>query len=343
MKKRIMGVIILIGVILMAGGAGSLYYIAFKENIKRSDQRTYINIPGGSDYQDVYEILKKEKILINPKTFDWLAHKKNYHHLVNPGHYEIRPDMNNNQLINMLRAGEQEPVHVVFHNIRTKGELAQVVSRQIEMDSASLVALLNDKPYLSQLGFNENTILAMFIPNTYEFFWNTDAKGFMERMHREYNHFWNQGRQAKLENLSLNKKEVSTLASIVDEETRIKDEMPTIAGVYINRLNRGIPLQADPTIKYALEDFTIRRVLKKHLEIESPYNTYKNRGLPPGPIVVPSIAAIDAVLNHEEHKYLYFCAKDDFSGSHVFAKTLRQHLQNARKYQRALSENNIYK
>jgi len=342
--KKIIGIAVI--VVIAAGLAGgiSIYYLAFKDNISlTNNQNNYINIPTDANYHDVLKILKEKELLINTKTFDWIAHKKNYPNMINPGHYPVKSDMSNNELINMLRAGEQKPVKVVFNNIRTKKEMAKVISQQIEADSASLIQYMENNEFLSKYDFDKKTILGMFIPNTYEFFWNTGAKGFITRMHREYKRFWNKKRETRLEKIDLTKKEGSTLASIIDEETEKKDEMPTIAGVYINRLNRGIPLQADPTIKFALNDFSMRRVLKKHLEVDSPYNTYKNRGLPPGPIVIPSIAAIESILYYEDHKYLYFCARDDFSGYHVFAKTLQQHLQNARKYQSALSKNKIYK
>lgn len=243
----------------------------------------------------------------------------------------------------MLRAGRQVPVKVQFHNIKTLEDFASAISTQIEPDSSSLINLINDDEYISEFGFNQQTIYSMFIPNTYEVYWNTKADDFIKRMYSEYNNFWNNKREAKLQDIGMTKIEVSTLASIVDEETYINDEKKTIAGVYINRLNKGIRLQADPTVKFAVGDRAIKRVLTKHLEINSPYNTYKHAGLPPGPINIPSISGIDAVLNYEKHSYYYFCARADFSGYHHFSKTLTQHLRYAREYQRLLNKNRVWK
>jgi UPF0755 protein len=243
----------------------------------------------------------------------------------------------------MLRAGLQEPVKVTFNNIRYLDQLAKKVSSQIEAEPDSIMKLLENKSFIEKYGFNENTIKCMFLPNTYEFWWNTDAHGFFSKMNQEYETFWNDDREKKAKNLGFTRHEVSTLASIIEEETRKESEKSRIAGVYINRLNKGIRLQADPTVKYAMGNFNIKRVVKNHLTIDSPWNTYKYAGLPPGPIRIPSIKSIDAVLNHEKHDYLYFCAKDDFSGYHVFAKTLSQHNKNARLYQRALNRRKIFR
>ncbi|MEA3317340.1 MAG: endolytic transglycosylase MltG, partial [Bacteroidota bacterium] len=237
----------------------------------------------------------------------------------------------------------QKPLKLVFNNIRNIENLAGRVAKKIEADSSAIVNLMHNNKFIEELGFNKYTYTCIFIPNTYEFWWNTSAKSFVLRMHKEYLKFWNTERKAKAKKLNLSKEEVITIASIVDEETYKNDEMPRIAGVYINRLRKRIPLQADPTIKFAVGDFSIKRVLTKHLKTESPYNTYKHYGLPPGPISIPSIAAIDAVLNYEHHKYLYFCAKDDFSGYHNFAKNLYEHNRNARAYRRALNKKRIWK
>jgi UPF0755 protein len=251
--------------------------------------------------------------------------------------------MGNKDLISILRAGLQTPVKVTFTGFRTPSQLAQRISKQIEADSVEIVAAFSNNELVEEFGFSTETFIAMFIPNTYEFFWNTDADGFFKRMKREHEAFWNEARIEKAKKLNMSKTQVSTLASIVEEETVNRDERPRVAGVYINRIERGMPLQADPTIKFALGDFTIRRILTKHLSVDSPYNTYKNRGLPPGPINAPSISSIDAVLNYEVHKYLYFCAKSDFSGYHAFARTLTEHNKNAREYQRALNRERIYR
>ena len=261
---------------------------------------------------------------------------------VYPGKYELKEGMTYKQLLSKIGTGSQTPVKVTFNNIRTPQRLAGVVSRYIEADSLSLLnAFLNDS--LAQIyGFSTATFPSMFIPNTYELYWNTSPEQFIERMNKEYNRFWSAGgREEKLEKTGLTKQEVSTLASIVIEETKIKEEMPRIAGIYLNRLKAGMPLQADPTVKFALGDPSIKRILYKHLEIESPYNTYKNTGLPPGPIYVPPIVAIDAVLDFEPTDYFYFCAAPDLSGKHVFAWTLNEHNKNAQAYANALNRRGI--
>jgi UPF0755 protein len=256
--------------------------------------------------------------------------------LIKPGHYVLQEGMSNDALINMLRLGTQTPVQVIFNNIRTKEQLARVISKQIEADSSSLMAFLNDTAYLLALGLNNETALCLFIPNTYEFFWNTSARQFMDRMQREHDAFWAGNREEKARAIGLSQAEVITLASIVDKETNKNDEKAAIAGVYMNRLDRNWLLQADPTLVYASGDFGLTRVLNIHKEINSPYNTYMYAGLPPGPICIPSIASIDAVLNYEDHDYFFFCAKDDFSGYHVFAKSITQHNRNARRYHKAI-------
>ncbi len=335
---------LLIIIFLIVGYFGiNIYRKAYTANVKLEKKEHYLFIPTGSSYEDVLEIFKKENILINKKTFDWAAQRKNYQNHVYPGRYKIKNRMSNNQLINMLRTGLQEPTKVTFNNIRYIDQLAKKISMQIEAESDSIIKFLKNKEFIEKYGFNENTIKCMFIPNTYEFWWNTDAYGFFNRMNQEYEKFWNDSRKKKAEELGFSRNEVSILASIIEEETRKESEKSKIAGVYINRLNKGIRLQADPTIKYALENFNIKRVVKKHLDIDSPWNTYKYAGLPPGPIRIPSIKTIDAVLNYEKHDYLYFCAKDDFSGYHVFAKTLSQHNKNARLYQRALNRRKIFR
>ena len=291
-------------------------------------------IPTGADYQYVKNEIIAMNVLKSEKAFNWLAKKTNYDENVHPGRYVLVDGMTNQQLINMLRQGHQTPVKVIFNNMRTVEQLAGRISEQIEADSTSIV----DAIYA-----NDNVDATTFIPNTYEFYWNTSAEDFVNKMVVEYNRFWNETRQQKAQDLKLTPREVSILASIVDKETTKTSEMPRIAGVYINRLNKRWPLQADPTLVFALGDYNIRRVLDVHKNIESPYNTYKYAGLPPGPICIPSIAAIDAVLNAEKHNYFYFCAKDDLSGYHVFAKTISEHNRNAEKYRRALNKQKIYR
>lgn len=260
------------------------------------------------------------------------------------GHYVVRDGMTVIEIVRMLKLGLQTPVNVVINNVKTPQQLAGKLSRQFEADSVEFVRVLTDKQRARELGFaSPLTMFSMFLPNTYEFYWTATPDEFVERMRREYKRFWTAERDARRKRSGLSRVEVSTLASIVYEETRKTDEMPRVAGVYINRLRKGMPLQADPTIKYALQDFSLRRILKKHLKYPSPYNTYINKGLPPSPICMPSVEAIDAVLNFEQHDYLYFCARHTFDGYHNFAKSYSQHLANARLYQRELNKRKIMK
>jgi UPF0755 protein len=250
--------------------------------------------------------------------------------------------MNNLQLVRMLRSGQQTPVRVTFNTVRTQEELAEKISVNLEVSKEQVLELLQDSVYIRKFGFEEETVMSLFIPNTYEFWWDTSAEELFERMHKEYQSFWTEARSQKAQDLGLSKEEVSTLASIVQAESQKSDERPKIAGVYLNRLRIGMPLQADPTLVFAAGDFSIKRLTAKQMAIDSPYNTYKYAGLPPGPINLPDINSLDAVLNFEKHSYLYFCAKEDFSGYHSFAVGYDEHLSNARRYQRALNAANIY-
>lgn len=337
-------IVILLFIALVATGV--LLYDTFRKIyqpnvILESGKISNLYIPTGSQLEDVVNILFENNLIADKGSFEWLAEKKNYKNHIYPGRYKIQDGMSNNQLINMLRSGKQEPVRLAFNNIRTHEQLAGVIGQQLEPDSVQIRKLLEQNSFLSQFGFEHKTVLAMFIPNTYELYWNISPSSLMERMKKENDKFWDKNRMTKLQNIGLTKLEVSILASIIEEETNKVDELPVIAGVYINRLKKGIRLQADPTIKFAIGNFTVNRVLKKHLEIDSPYNTYKYAGLPPGPIRMPSIPAIDAVLNYQKHQYLYFCAKEDFSGYHRFAKTLQEHNRNASLYQNALNKRRI--
>jgi UPF0755 protein len=335
--------ILLVVVVFICGSIFlSLYRKVLRTNVETGNKEfIYVMISTGSTYRDVLDLLVSDNIIKDTASFNWVARKKNYPRHVNPGRYRITMGMNNNQLINMLRSGRQEPVNLLINNVRTTEKLASVVSRQIEADSLAIMELLRDRDYLNQLGFSPETVPAIFIPNTYEFYWNTDADEFIGRMKMEYDRFWNSERTEKAAEIGLTPVEVITLASIVDEETVMKDEEKRIAGVYMNRLRKNMRLQADPTIKYVAGDMNMSRVLRKHIGIDSPYNTYKYGGLPPGPITVPSVSSIDAVLDYERHDFLYMCAKDDFSGYHNFSKTLAQHNKNALSYQKALNRRKI--
>lgn len=331
--KGLVFLIVIIGVVI-AFFARNYLYIS-KPIIKTADGKDVsLYIPTGADYQYVKNEIFLMNVLKSQDAFDWLAHKRKYDDNVHPGRYVLSDGMTNQQLINMLRMGYQTPVKVIFNNMRTVEQLAGRISEQIEADSVSII---------NEIYNNESVDATTFIPNTYEFYWNTGADDFVAKMLAEYKRFWNETRLAKAKAIKLTPRQVSILASIVDKETTKTSEMPRIAGVYMNRLNKRWPLQADPTLVFALGDYNIRRVLDVHKNIDSPYNTYKYAGLPPGPICIPSIAAIEAVLNAEQHKYFYFCAKDDLSGYHVFAKNISEHNRNAERYRRALNKNNIYR
>jgi UPF0755 protein len=311
--------------------------------IKPVGKESVIYIPEGSSYKQVIDSLRANLEIENIKILEWVAERKGYPGLVKSGRYVIDKPLSYNELINILRSGKQTPVMVTFSNIRTLNDLAGRVGGQIEADSASLINFLSDPENYRNDGFTRTDVISVFIPDTYEFYWNTGPGKFYSRMLNEYKKFWNGGRKEKSEAIGLKVLEVSVLASIVEQEARMADEKPRIAGVYLNRLKRGIPLQADPTIKFALNNFGITRILYKHLEIDSPYNTYKFKGLPPGPIGCPAPESIDAVLNAENHDYLYFAAKSDFSGYHNFSRTLAEHNRYATQYRRELNKRRIFR
>ncbi len=334
-------IMLVVAVALIIAGlrAWQLFGYIFDDNVQR-DYVLYIQ--KGADYAMVMDSLVLNEVLINPKAFNWVAKRKEYQRVVRPGRYHFKPGTNSNQMVNMLRAGLQEPVRLTFNNIRFPPQLAAVVSNYIQADSASVAELFTPET-AADYGFSIETFSAMFIPNTYEFYWTTSASDFVARMKVEHDRFWNETRMARAAELGMSPVEVTILASIVQEETVKRDEKPRVAGVYINRLKRGMPLQADPTVKFAVGDVTLQRVLFSHLAIDSPYNTYKYAGLPPGPITFSEISSIDAVLHFESHDYLYFCASDDFSGYHLFARTLSEHNRNAERYRRALDARKIFR
>ena len=334
-------------VIITLGAGGMVYELysrVYQPNIVFTKDVTekYIYIPTDSNFSEVVTILLENGLLINENSFEWLAKQKKYNTNIKPGRYKIDRALNNNDLVNLLRSGEQTPITVTFHNLRTKEALAGKVASQIEADSVAILEYITDILFLQKLDLDDDNVACLFLPNTYEFYWNTSAEEFVNRMLKEYSVFWNSSRKEKAENINLNFYEISILASIVEKEQSIKvDERPDIAGLYLNRLKKGMKLQSDPTIIFAIGDFSIRRVLTKDLKTQSPYNTYLNKGLPPGPICIPSINAIDAVLNASENDYIFMCAREDFSGYHNFARTSREHNRNAKKYRRALNKQKI--
>lgn len=344
--KKILTAIALIGLVVAAFFAYYVYTAMFKPNTAFNNETAYIYIPTNSTYGDVRNHL--EPLLIDIETFDALANRKKYVANIKAGKYAIKKGMNNNDIINSIRSNNL-PIRLSFNNQETLEKLAGRVANQIEADSLSLLTAMKDQTFLKEKGFTNATALGMYLPNSYEFFWNTSAEQFRSRMLVEYNRFWTNSRKEKAKSIGLSRDKVIALASIVYEESKQATEQPRIAGVYINRLRIGMPLQADPTLKFAAYQLpqykgtVIKRVLNIHKDIESPYNTYKNAGLPPGLIAMPDISAIDAVLNYEKHQYLYFAADTKRFGFHKFAKTLAQHNVNAREYQRYLSSQGINK
>jgi UPF0755 protein len=326
--------------------SGIFAYLAWsylkKPNINLHGKgEAYLYIPTGGSFQNVKDSLAQ--YLENESSFEFVATRKHYPEKVKPGRYRLTDGMSNNALVNELRAGLQEPVKLSFSNARTRADLAKKLTAKLEIKPQQLDSLLNSNNYLQPLGFDTTTITGMFIPNTYEVLWTIKPDELVTRMHEEYEKFWTPERRQKAEAMNLTPKEVSTLASIVQSETNKADERPRVAGVYVNRLQMGMPLEADPTVVFALGDFSKQRVLNRDKAVESPYNTYKYKGLPPGPICVPDPVSINAVLNYEKHNYLYFCAKEDFSGYSNFACTLSEHMQNARRYQQELNRRHIMK
>ena len=344
--KKILLAILVIGLIVAAFFANFVYKAMLKPNTAFNNETAYIYIPSSASYDDVRSQL--EPLLDDIDSFDDLAKQKKYTTNIKAGKYAIKKGMTNNDIINSIRS-ENLPIKVSFNNQSTLEKLAGRISNDIEADSISLIKAMHDSAFLVENKFNEATALGMYLPNSYEVFWNTSAEAFRSRMLREYKRFWTDTRIEKAHDNGLSQNQVIALASIVYEESKQASEQPRIAGVYMNRLRIGMPLQADPTLKFAAyklpkyKNTVIKRVLNVHKEIESPYNTYKYRGLPPGLIAMPDISAIKAVLNYEKHNYLYFAADAKRFGYHKFAKTLAQHNVNAREYQRYLSSQGINK
>ena len=342
--ERFLMFVILSALVGVSYFAYDLYKKILKINTSFGDdiKEQYINIQSNDDFSDVIALLENKNLLIDIYSFKWVSEKKNYINNIKAGRYFINKNMNNNDLVNLLRSGKQSPVKVTFNNIRTLGEVSSKLSEFLEADSNEIHRSFIDPNFLKKNNFNINNIISVFIPNTYEFYWNTSAEKLRKRMLKEYNSFWNRTRRNKAAKIKLTYAEVSALASIVEKEQNIKkDERPMIAGLYLNRINQNMKLESDPTLIFALKDFSINRVLNKDKKVNSPYNTYKYKGLPPGPICIPSINSIDAVLNASDHDYIFMCAKEDFSGYHNFATNYRQHLVNARKYQRMLNKKKI--
>ncbi|PLW92481.1 MAG: endolytic transglycosylase MltG [Marinilabiliales bacterium] len=329
-------------IVLVVGG-GVFAFTAYKQIFGagidlHGEEEWVLYLDNDATYEDFLDSLKTHNVLKYESTFLRLANYKDLNENMKPGRYVIVNGMSNNTLVNMMRSGNQSPVKITFNNIRTKEDFVEVVAPKMAFDAEELLAALNDDSIAAGYQLTTENIMVLFIPNTYEVYWNLTPKGFIDRMHEEYLKFWNEDRTSKAEAIGYSPVEISILASVVGAETNKVDEMPKIAGVYINRLHKGWKMEACPTVIYAMGDFTITRLLNRHLEYESDYNTYIHPGLPPGPINLPSPDCIDAVLNYEHHDYMFFSAKEDFSGYHNFARTNAEHEANARKYQAAYRE-----
>jgi UPF0755 protein len=342
-KRKILVVVVIVFSVLLTSFSFYAYQLLYTPNVLVEQQARSFIIRPGESFEQVRNHLYEEGYINEAVSFSFLSKLLKYDENVKPGHYVIAGNMSNLEAIRLLRSGQQTALNVTFHNIRTKEVLAERLSQNLMAEKEEILRMMNDPAITASYGFDTLNIVSMFIPNTYEFFWTTSGEELFDRMHTEYQKFWTDERLQKAERLGLDPKEVSVLASIVQAETNKKDEMPRVAGVYLNRLNRNMLLQADPTLVFAAQDFSIKRVLDEHKAIDSPYNTYKYAGLPPGPINLPAGTTVDAVLNAEDHKYIFFCAKDDFSGYHNFAATYREHMKNARKWQRALNERKVYR
>ena len=340
---------ILIGLLFVAAIVGYFAYQKYNAfvvpNVPSVLNDEFLHIPTGSSFDQISNLLIDKGFIKNKESFIEVAERLKYkRENMRTGRFKIEPNWNNLTLVRHLRGGKQEPVKLVLTHARMLENIAAQVARFIEPDSIAVLETFMNDEIQKKYGYTTETLPAFFIPNTYEFFWNTSAEGFMERMKKEHDAFWKKdNRTEKAKKIELTPTEVYTLASIVEKETNQNSEKKRMAGVYYNRLKIDMPLQADPTLVFATRDFAAKRVLNKHINFDSPYNTYKYTGLPPGPISMASIPSIDAVLNHEEHKYLYFCAKPDGSGFHDFAKTLSQHNVNARNYHRALNKRGQYR
>ena len=333
----------LLVVVSIGGGVkGCIYYWnMWKSNISiKSGKSEFLLIYENDQFFDVIRKLETSGVMKSVESFKKMALKQNYPQNILPGRYELNDGMGNYKLLHKLKTGRQTPIRITFNNIRTQENLAHKLSKQLMIDSLQIITILNDEKVLAEYGLNPETSVCLFIPNTYEVYWDISPENLLKRMKKEYDIFWTEDRLMKLGDVGLNRVEVCTLASIVEEESNKKEEKTVIAGLYLNRLNKGMLLQADPTVKFAINDFSLKRI-RGVLSYDSPYNTYKYTGLPPGPIRIPSIESIDAVLNYQPHNYIYMCAKEDFSGYHYFTSSFQEHEKNRAKYIREVKKRGI--
>ena len=331
---------VLLGIVMLLGILAKITYDLFASNTTALvvSSKQYIYVGSDKNYQHFIWQMSQKQMLVNPSSFERLANWVQLNKRLKPGRYLVLEGMSNFDIMKLLASGKQVPVDVVFNGANSIGQLAALIGNQIEADSMQLIQEMLSPALLHEVQMDSANIISLFVPNTYNFYWNTSAQAFVERLQKEYHKFWNEKRTVQAEHLGLSKQQVAILASIVQKESNLFAEMPLIAGVYLNRIKKEMPLQADPTLLFIANDPSRKRVTAELIAAVSPYNTYLNTGLPPGPICCPSVQAIDAVLNASKTPYYYFCAAPDFSGKHLFAKTLQQHNVNAMKYRRALNK-----
>lgn len=335
-KGPVFWILLAIGLLIV----GWLYVMLLKSPCDLQ-KTAYLNVYPGDTQVKVVQQLRKVGNVRSTKQLEFLLNLVNYKDHINPGQYALKPGVSPFSIVRVLRSGLQTPVHLTFNNMRTVEELAGRLSTQLSTDSLTLLNCFRETAWRDSLQLTENDYMCVFIPDTYEVWWNISPEKLRGKFVKAWKYFWDETRLKEASKIGLTQAQVTTLASIVEEETKQTDEMPKVAGLYLNRMRIDMPLQADPTVKFAVGDFTIKRILREHTLLNSPYNTYKIIGLPPGPIRIPSIRAIDATLQPNRHSYLYMCAKDDFSGYHAFATTYQQHEANAVKYRMALNKNGI--
>lgn len=342
---KILKIFFIAAVILCSCIVGGISYIYYIVKMTRTDMKesAYIHITPDDNSTTIIDKLSEIEGIGSTKGFELLAKHNNFDSRKRSGRFAINNGENMHTIYRRIVSNEQTPVKLVVPATRTLEQMVGAISRQLMLDSLELIEFIKTPIYYESIGYKSETLPSLFIPNTYEVYWNIKPETLITRLMNERRRFWNEERSNKAKKLNLTPEEVATLASIIDEETNNDEEKPVVAGMYINRLKRGMPLQADPTVKYAIGDPTRQRILKKDLATDSPYNTYRYKGLPPGPIRIPTIQAIESVLNYTKHNFLYMCAKEDFSGKHNFARTLTEHNANARRYQAALNKLNIKK
>lgn len=341
-KKNSSGSKWLLILLVIAGIGGAVLYKVFGPNTGNIGNQKYLYVHTGATYEQVIESLDEGGYVADMTSFKLVANAMKFPEKVHAGKYKIKSGMSSFDMVRMLRSGMQEPVRLVINKLRTQQDFVRLIGTSLEADSTNLKSLMNDATYLSEFGVTPATAMVIVMPDTYEFFWNTNADKALRKIYKNHVRFWNDERKSKAKAQGVTPIEATIIASIVEEETNMKSDKPKIASVYLNRVRKGMKLQADPTVKFGIGDFAIRRVTSAMLQHNSPYNTYMYAGLPPGPICTPSPSSINAVIDAPRTTYLYFCAKDDFSGYSAFASNYEEQIKNAIAYRRALDKRNIH-